>query len=462
MATLTLEQFGQKIKAKYPQYGDMSDADLGQKMLAKYPEYNDMVTSVTPQKKGFIEKAGDFLGVSNIGKSIAQFIFNQTPTGKDLANKIQSGTANEYEKQAYDEIKKDNPTLKQIIGDVIQVGATVGTAGIGGTAAKGALGAAKTIGAVSAAGATAGLGAGLSADKSIKDSLIQAFSSGVASAATAGTLTAIGKLGSAALKKLPVRLNQSIAKLDKESAQAMLDNKWWGTAGRIKAVADDTMETSFKRITEKISQQNGTITSNDYLSKVVSEVKNKWQGASYQEIYDAIRKFKVDPFLNDKKVDFLTAANISSTLGKELKTAWKMEGNYDFNKTVGFSLWQNIVNTIRPVTNTTDDFKLFKNALDTSYKLKKLIDKNEKNLGFKVSDLLFGGVTGALGGGVAGGAAIAAKKVGETAIAKSGTAIALNELNKVIEKIPQKYFDAQGRITRTALVKALSESTTGE
>lgn len=39
----TIEQFGQTIKAKYPQYNDISDTELGQKMLVKYPQYQDMV-----------------------------------------------------------------------------------------------------------------------------------------------------------------------------------------------------------------------------------------------------------------------------------------------------------------------------------------------------------------------------------------------------------------------------------
>jgi hypothetical protein len=44
----TLEQFGQTIKQKYPQYNDMSDNELGQKMLAKYPQYQDMVSLQKP------------------------------------------------------------------------------------------------------------------------------------------------------------------------------------------------------------------------------------------------------------------------------------------------------------------------------------------------------------------------------------------------------------------------------
>ncbi len=48
---LTLEQFGQKLKAKYPQYKDMPDSELAAKMLAKYPEYKDMVITDVKKKE---------------------------------------------------------------------------------------------------------------------------------------------------------------------------------------------------------------------------------------------------------------------------------------------------------------------------------------------------------------------------------------------------------------------------
>ena len=35
----TLEEFGQRIKAKYPQYANLSDTDIANKVLAKYPQY---------------------------------------------------------------------------------------------------------------------------------------------------------------------------------------------------------------------------------------------------------------------------------------------------------------------------------------------------------------------------------------------------------------------------------------
>jgi hypothetical protein len=51
----TLQQFGQSIKAKHPEYKDMDDAALGKAVLAKYPQYADMVSddaAPTPDPSG--------------------------------------------------------------------------------------------------------------------------------------------------------------------------------------------------------------------------------------------------------------------------------------------------------------------------------------------------------------------------------------------------------------------------
>lgn len=53
-------ELGKRVKAKYPEYADMSDADVGRKVKAKYPEYNDFAdVSDAPEKSvgGFIENA---------------------------------------------------------------------------------------------------------------------------------------------------------------------------------------------------------------------------------------------------------------------------------------------------------------------------------------------------------------------------------------------------------------------
>lgn len=48
---LTPEAFAQSIKAKYPEYASVPDAELASKMLAKYPEYQDRVQGVPDFKQ---------------------------------------------------------------------------------------------------------------------------------------------------------------------------------------------------------------------------------------------------------------------------------------------------------------------------------------------------------------------------------------------------------------------------
>ncbi len=40
---MTLKQFGQRVKAKYPVYNDLDDEILARSVLAKYPQYNDVI-----------------------------------------------------------------------------------------------------------------------------------------------------------------------------------------------------------------------------------------------------------------------------------------------------------------------------------------------------------------------------------------------------------------------------------
>lgn len=46
---MTVEQFGQSVKAKYPQYANIPDAELGTKTLEKYPQYKNRVNVSQPQ-----------------------------------------------------------------------------------------------------------------------------------------------------------------------------------------------------------------------------------------------------------------------------------------------------------------------------------------------------------------------------------------------------------------------------
>ena len=422
-----------------------------------------------PEKK-LIEKVGDFFGVENIGKSIAQSIFKLTPTGRELESKIKSGTANQYEREAYDQIKKDNPTFKKILGDIIQVGATVATGGIA-PAAKGALGTAKLLGKVGVGGAAVGFGAGLSDDKTVGDSVKQAFTTGLTSAATVGALGAIGKLSRAALEKLPTKMYSSIAKLEGETANVLMNEKQVGSIARLKAIADNQIDDIEKTIASKIKQgdfifEKGTkkrivFDSKHFLRTVATKVKQEFQGANSKEISQAIRKWKIDPLLKQKNVDFATIDNLRKGIGKTLRNYWdvkEMGGGFTFNKRVGDLLWKEMVNAYRPITGTVGDFKRLESYTKAYFKLTKTLNNQQSKFGIPYKDIFLSSL-GYLGGGVPGAVTAEAVKIAsQSSTAKTATAVGLNEVNKLVQKIPASYFDKAGRITRAGLVKALSEA----
>lgn len=99
---LSLQQFGQTIKAKYPQYQDLGDEEVGQKVLAQYPQYGDMVNQ-NVSTQGVIQS-----GITDL-KNTASALLNPNNPMAEITNpsiglpqkindvgKIGSGIFNEY------------------------------------------------------------------------------------------------------------------------------------------------------------------------------------------------------------------------------------------------------------------------------------------------------------------------------------------------------------------------------
>lgn len=146
----SLAEFGQTIKAKHPEYGDMSDEEVGQKVLAKYPEYQDMVdiakpdpnmATVTvkppPPQKGFFSSASDASGLSGLGSAImhplktannvldagAMSLGLQKDTGQNpILNGLQQGIVDPLKRMV------SAPTLKEAARNVPFFGPTMAAA----------------------------------------------------------------------------------------------------------------------------------------------------------------------------------------------------------------------------------------------------------------------------------------------------------------------------------------------
>ena len=383
---------------------------------------------INKQKEGIAEKLAGFAGVKNISKAIAYAL---------------SPVEEKYKEEGIGA----KPTAKQLAGDVLQVGTTLATGGIGGAGAKGALGIAKLAGKVGAMGAVSGLGAGLSEDKSTADSLKQAFTAGLASAATVGVLSVSGKGAKLALEKLPERLYRSATKLQSESAKSLLDAKKFGTLGQIKGYVEKTGEELNKTITEKIAMKNGQIKSDKFLKNIVAKIKSEWKGVSSAKIKSALKNADIEPFLQNKSVDFLTADSIRRKLGGTASWAEKTR----FGESVKETIWKEIVNTIRPATGTTKEFAQWAPLVQANKVLKKTIQNQGKRV-VGLTDILVGTGVGVGGGIVPGVLSVVAKKAIESPLAMTGAAVGLNELNKLISKLPT---DKVGRISRVALINLL-------
>jgi hypothetical protein len=455
----SLEQFGATIKLKYPQYKDISDIELGQKMLTKYPQYKDMVTINQTQQKPLLQKAGegvlDFLGMKGLRNLATSFGITRDKEYRRIVDKIEKGGNATQGELAYlnslnQSLTEVTPTAKQVAGSVIETGATLATLGVKPgnilpTATK-----------LAGIGAVAGFGSGLQENKSVEDSLKQSFTTGLASAATVGTISAISKLGKLGLSKLPNKIYSSAAKLDSATANVMINEKQIGTLGRLNGIAQQETRKLNETIAAKIAEKNGEINTKAFLKTVTDKIKNKWSGASEKQINASIKSFKLEPLLKGGKIDFKVADNIRQGIGTDLQTIWRQE-DPKFKGDVGKIIWQELVNTIRPSTNTTNEFSRLAAYTNAAIKTSKILKNQESKFGLKLTDLVLGGAAGVGGGGLAGVGAVVAKKAIESPLVKTAVSVGLNEVNKFIDRIPAQYFDKTGRITRTALVKAISE-----
>lgn len=86
----TLEELGQKVKAKYPQYSQVPDAELGAKVKAKYPDaYKDFEgTASTFDKMAVSQKAKGHLASMESGPAKKQYEQAQASATQDIKNYV--------------------------------------------------------------------------------------------------------------------------------------------------------------------------------------------------------------------------------------------------------------------------------------------------------------------------------------------------------------------------------------
>ena len=115
--TYTLQEFGQKVKDKYPEYNDVDNTELAKKVLVKYPEYNE-----------FIVKEQEDVQAA-VGAGYGDYYFNATPDEvKEMSSEIDE--QNEVRLPVPDETKDKDVNVARSMWSSFQAGSAGLGAGI--------------------------------------------------------------------------------------------------------------------------------------------------------------------------------------------------------------------------------------------------------------------------------------------------------------------------------------------
>jgi hypothetical protein len=127
---MTLNELGQKIKQKYPQYKNIEDTELANMVIKKHPQYSKQITENPADKSmlgKFADKSGKVLDwgaktfINPMGRAIAGSVVRPY---KQVQKMIPGGkTGDEPVNTPWGTVNR-KPTIKEAVSDVVEVGAT--------------------------------------------------------------------------------------------------------------------------------------------------------------------------------------------------------------------------------------------------------------------------------------------------------------------------------------------------
>jgi len=442
---MTIEEFGQKIKMKYPQYADLSDKEIGGKMLQKYPEYQDMVSAGTPQEvqqKGnkFLERTAGILdavfGGGKIGEAIGTVIAKSGITG-----------LSEEEREAV----SPGPTATQVAGDVANVGLTV--AGLKGVGTVGSLGARILK--------TAGLGAGLAGTKAIsegadiedvaKSTAIGGIIGGAIPVAGAG-LRAIGRQ----IEQLPARfINSALGrnkaqvlndiakdKIDDFSKYVLATKKPLKSANTHLSESSDAVESLSKKVADSLSSairktgDKTTIGVNNFLDELVKLPEAEGALLKRADIKAVVEKLapQTKQLLSKSSLNLEEANKLRQLVDRTLGDRAFLGGQLSSDKIILKQFANNLREMIKNKApeGTRELFTELSNEIRFRNGLLERIAKKAGNQVLSFGDFIGGGLGGIFGGGIGGAVlGVAGRRALESVPFKIGSAQFINALTKV-------------------------------
>ncbi len=455
---MTIDAFAESIKAKYPAYKDMDNAVLAQKIIAKYPTYASQVEGFSPEtkpKKDLLQTASDiggmlFPGTKQIGESLGTVA-------------AAGGRAIKGDFSGAQEILSTQKTVPELIGAYTAAGASL----------LGSTGAGTGGGLISKALQAAGIGAAIGGGKAAAeggDLEKVAKEATVGGTVGAGTSLAFGG-AEAALKSfraLPQRLIRSATGQSKNEILAgkditkyVLENKKIGTSDQLirgsqQAIdqADEIIKTNLASVRDKTIPVRGIVADiADSVNKSGGEIDEVGVRSILESLAPQVKKT-----LGKETLTLAEANQLRSQLDKTLGNRAFINAQLPFNK----GILKDFTNAIREqVKNSAPEgTRAAFNTLAKEIALRDLLIKKSagmsRNQVIGLGDLISGTLGGAVGGIPGALATAGAKRVAESTIAKTGTAVMVDNLDKALTPVLAGLEPAAQTAVINAIVQAFS------
>lgn len=398
---MNIEQLGQLVKSKHPQYQDMSDIDVAQKVISKFPQYMDMIdkepTSMKDKVISGIDKTAKFFD-KTMGRA-ANFMYSKPAemAGSVIGAGVESGYKLFTGKRSK---RRFTRKADELLGNPKD--------------------AAKNIALTAMELTTAGLGSKL-------------VGKGAKFSKKPLTLAA-EKLYKSALKPGNIKKGGKIIKTGEEISKIGLNERVWLTKGGVERVSRkiDDFEEMLGSAIEKAQGQGKTIKTGD-LKQFVDEAKGFFKDqVNVEEANKAIKG--IDDIYNNfvkkygKEIPIEQAQKIKVKTGQHLKKYYNAmsSARIEGEKQMVRGLKEGIVKEAPQVKNINE-------RLGNLYTFDKALSKANNRIGNY--NLL--GLPSKIAGGVGGAKGFAVGILLELADApaiKSGAAISLDLLSKGAEK----------------------------
>lgn len=409
---MKIEEFGQKIKSKYPQYQSFSDAEIGQKMLAKYPQYQSQIDAPEKPKTDLLTKAG----------SIANAIFPGKQVGQAIGTLVGAGIAKA--KGQYENYDLSAPTPLQVGGDIAQGALTVASPGVG----RGAT-------ALSRIGANTALGAGLGATGAIAkgQDTKEAIKQGAIGGAIGGVVSGVGEGVRAFTENLPKWLTKAaLPKLENKNLDYALNRVKVGSLKNIQQRSGDAIrgyEDDIQGILNRIEVPTNT-------QSVLDDAVSNFPNAEYTAD-DLINNAKNIAPKVSKLITKFQKGEISvqelNTIRKELdqatKSVYTSLNRPPEAKTLGASLANSMREYVKKIApQTIPVFDDYSKEIGLNKAIAAAVKKGEQKITFK--DIIAGGAGFSQGGLKGALTAIIAERLLVNPAGQLGTAKLLQEATR--------------------------------